>query len=536
MDIVVVVVVRGAMNTDARPDARLPGRVAVLIVGSGFAGLGAAIRLEKAGRTDFLVIERGADVGGTWRDNTYPGAACDVPSHLYSYSFALNPDWSHAYSAQPEIWRYLRRTAQQSGTLDRHVFGCEMLEAAWDRATADWVVRTTLGTVRCSVLVTAFGGLCEPRMPSIPGMAGFAGKIFHTARWDNTVDLSGQRVGVIGTGASAIQLIPEIAPTVGRLTVYQRTAPWIMPRGNRSYRPGPLQRIPGLLRLRRALIFGRLDITSTAFCFAPKLLGLAVRQARRHLRTQVPDAELRARLTPTFRLGCKRILFSNTYYPTLLQDNVELVTSGIAAIRGRVVVTDDGAARDLDALIVATGFQVTDNPAADRIIGADGVSLGQRWRKTGPQAYKGTTVSGFPNLFMLVGPNVGTGNMSMVYMIESQLNYLVDALSVMQHHRLAVLEVRRQAEQRFNTALQQRFSRTVWTTGCSSWYQDASGRNAAIWPNYAVAFRAATRRFDLHAYRVTPAEDGAEIASDSRIDTRGGARNNPRTNNPGGPA
>jgi cation diffusion facilitator CzcD-associated flavoprotein CzcO len=484
----------------------LPDRVGILIVGSGFARLGAAIRLERSGRSDYLVIERGADVGGTWRDNTYPGAACDVPSHLYSYSFALNPDWTHAYSGQPEIWRYLRRTAERSGTLDRHVFGCEMLTATWDQAAAEWVVRTTSGSVRCSILVTAFGGLCEPRMPSIAGIDGFTGPIFHTSRWDNTVDLSGKRVAVIGTGASAVQLIPEIASVVKNLTVYQRTAPWIMPRSNRSYRQWVLRRLPGVLPLRRAVIFGRLDITSAAFCFAPRLLGIASFQARRHLHRQVPVGDLRARLTPTFRLGCKRILFSNVYYPALLRDNVELVSEGIAEVRGHMVVADSGTTREHDVLIVATGFQVTDNPAADRIIDADGISLGERWRASGPQAYKGTTVNGFPNLFMLVGPNVGTGNMSMVYMIESQLNYLLDALRVMQRHGLAAVEVRQQPQQRFNEVLQRRLARSVWSTGCSSWYQDARGRNAAIWPNFAVAFRAATRRFDLHAYRVTPAE------------------------------
>ena len=411
----------------------LPERVTVLIVGAGFAGLGAAIRLDRAGFDDFLVIERGADVGGTWRDNTYPGAACDVPSHLYSFSFAPNPAWTRTYSAQPEIQAYLRRTAEQSGTLDRHVFGCEMLSARWLPDAAEWAVSTSCGSIRCSVLVTGFGGLCEPKLPDIKGIDTFAGPLVHTARWNPDLDLAGRRVAVIGTGASAIQLIPEIAPTVAHLDVYQRTAPWVLPRSNPSRRPGRTR--PALLKLRRAMTFSRFDITSAAFCFAPRLLDLVAVQGRLQLRRQVTDPDLRRRLTPSFRLGCKRILFSMSYFPALTRDNVDLVNTAISEIQGKTVITDDGQRRDVDLLIVATGFHVTDNPAADRIIGMDGHSLGERWRESGPQAYKGTTVSGFPNLFMLVGPNVGTGNMSMVYMIESQLNYLLDALRVMRRYR-----------------------------------------------------------------------------------------------------
>ena len=491
----------------------LPPHTPVLIVGSGFSGLAAAIRLDKAGRRDFLVIERAAEVGGTWRDNTYPGAACDVPSHLYSFSFALNPNWTRAYSAQPEIQRYLRATAEASGTLDRHVFDCELLSAQWQDDQQQWIVTTSRGTINCSILVTAFGGLCEPKVPDIKGIDQFGGPIMHTARWDPSIDLTGKRVAVIGTGASAVQLIPEIASAAAHLDVYQRTAPWVLPRGNRLYDTGRLARSRLVLRIRRALIFGRFDLTSIAFCFAPRLLDLLQIPALRQLRKQVGDSDLRKRLTPNYRPGCKRILFSTSYYPALVRENVELVTDDIAEIRNRSMVTRDGTVRDVDALIVATGFRVTDNPAADRIIGIDGTSLGERWRVAGPQAYKGTTINGFPNMFMLVGPNVGTGNMSMVYMIESQLNYLIDALAVMRRRRLATVDVHRGAQQRFNDDLQRRMRRTVWTSGCNSWYLHAGGRNAALWPSFALAFRARTRRFDLHAYRVTPEPSTAAPAS-----------------------
>ena len=476
----------------------------VLIVGSGFAGLGAAIRLDRAGRPDFLVIERGSEVGGTWRDNTYPGAACDVPSNLYSFSFAPNPDWSQEYSPQAEIQEYLRRTAEASGTLDRHLFNCEMLSAQWDSEANRWVVQTSSGLITATVLVTAFGGLCEPRLPEIAGLDTFAGELFHSARWNHDVDLTGKRVAVIGTGASAIQLVPEIAGLVSHLDVYQRTAPWIMPRRNRRHSAAyqlAIRHVPGFRRWRRGLTYGRLEVTSLAFCYAPRVLDLLSRRAAAHLHDQVADPQLRARLTPGFHLGCKRILFSDNYYPALVRENVELVMAPIVEIGECGIRTADGTVRSVDVLVVATGFHATDSPAAELITGADGRTLGERWRRSGQQAYKGTTVAGFPNLFSLVGPNTGTGNMSMIYMIESQFNYLLDALDVMDRHQLGTVEVHRADQDRHNAHLQRRMAHTVFATGCSSWYQDDRGRISAVWPGFAFAFRSATRRFDLDAYR-----------------------------------
>ena len=493
-----------------------PRHVEVLIVGSGFAGLGAAIRLDRAGHPDFLVIERGSGVGGTWRDNTYPGAACDIPSHLYSFSFAPNSDWSRSYSRQPEILDYLRRTAARSGTLDRHRFDTELLSARWEADGRRWIVETSTGTFTATVLVTAFGALCEPKLPAIDGIERFAGEIFHSARWNPDSELTGKRVAVIGTGASAIQLIPEIAPLVSHLDVYQRTAPWVMPRPDHRFSPAQrvaLRHVPGYQRLRRGLIYGRLEVTSLAFACAPRILDLISGQAAAHLRSQIADPALRQQLTPRFQMGCKRILFSDDYYPALSRDNVELVTSPIAGLTENAIVTADGAARHIDTLIVATGFHVTDSPTADLITGADGHTLRQCWRQSGQRAYKGSTVAGFPNLFMLVGPNTGTGNMSMIYMIESQLNYLLDALRLMERLQLATVEVRQPDQDRYTATLRRRMRRTVYSSGCSSWYRDELGENTALWPGFAFAFRSITRRFDLDAYRITTVAEPAEAAA-----------------------
>ena len=480
----------------------------MLIVGSGFAGLGAAIRLDEAGHRDFVVIERGSDVGGTWRDNTYPGATCDVPSHLYSYSFAPNPNWTRSFSPQPEIWRYLRRVAHDSGTLDRHVFDCELLAARWDDDARHWVVDTSKGGYTAAVLVTAFGALCEPRRPDIDGIESFTGELFHSSRWNADAQLQGRRVAVIGTGASSVQIVPAIAGAVGHLDVYQRSAAWILPRNDRAYTRVErwlFGRFPALQRIPRGLLYGAREGLAAALCYAPRLLRVVEKVGSAHLRRQVADPALRARLTPKFRLGCKRLLISNSYYPALARHDVELVTDAIASIGASSIQTVDGTERPVDVIVIATGFQVTDSPAADLITGADGRTLGEHWRADGQHAYKGTTTAGFPNCFSLVGPNTGLGHSSMIYMIESQLNYLVSALSTMTELGLATVDVRAQVEDRYNRGLQRRMKRTIWLSGCHSWYLDAHGRNTALWPGFSFEFRRRTRRFDLEAYRTTRA-------------------------------
>lgn len=491
-----------------------PRRVRVLIVGSGFSGLGLAIRLQQAGRTDFAVIERGADVGGTWRDNTYPGATCDIPSHLYSYSFAPNPHWTRAFSPAPEIWAYLRRLAVESGTLARHVFDCELRSARWDASANQWAIETSRGPVTATVLVTAFGALCEPRRPALPGLDDFTGPVFHSARWDHGFDPAGRRVAVIGTGASAVQIVPELAAVADRVDVYQRTPPWVLPRRDRAFRTWErfaAARVPGYQRtLRTAIYWGR-ELTAAGFAYRPELLRVAQRLAERHLARQVTEPALRRALTPPYDIGCKRILISDDWYPALQRGNVDLVTDGVREIGRHAIVGSDGTVREVDAIVLATGFRVTDSPAAELITGADGRTLADVWRASGQQAYKGTTVSGFPNCFLLIGPNTGLGHTSMIYMIESQVAYVLGALTTMDRQGLATVEVRPDTQERYNAWIQRRMAHTVWTTGCASWYLDVNGRNTTLWPSFTFRFRAMTRRFDVAAYRTAPATSRSTV-------------------------
>ncbi len=485
----------------------LPASVKHLVVGAGFGGLCAAIKLQEDGERDFLVLEKGADVGGTWRDNTYPGAACDVPSQLYSYSFAPNPDWSMSFSPQPEIQAYLRRTAQRSGTLDRFRFETAMESATWDDEHQQWVVQTSAGRVTSTTLVLAAGGLSEPRLPDIAGIDRFAGEMFHSARWDHEVDLTGRRVAVIGTGASAIQIVPRLQEQVAHLDVYQRTAPYVLPRHDRRY--GRLERLalrhlPGLQRAYRTAIYWGRECYVPGFTRRPGLAWPARRMALGNLAKGVVDPELRERLTPTFQIGCKRILISNTYYPALAAENVEVVSDGIDRITEHGVVTHDGRERPVDVLVVATGFFATELPIAARVSGREGRTLAETWDEGGMAAYKGTTVPGFPNLFMLVGPNTGLGHSSMVFMIESQVAYLRDALRTMDAHRYGAIEPKPAAARAWNRDLQRRMRRTVWSTGgCASWYLDRHGRNTVLWPRTTAAFRHLLSRFDVAAYDVS---------------------------------
>ncbi|MEW6475844.1 MAG: NAD(P)/FAD-dependent oxidoreductase [Actinomycetota bacterium] len=476
----------------------------VLIIGTGFAGLGMAIRLKQAGIHDFTVLERAGDVGGTWRDNTYPGAACDVPSHLYSFSFAPNPDWSRSFSPQAEIQDYLRRTATDFGVRPHIRFHHEVLEAAWDDTARRWRVRTNAGAFEADVLISATGALSDPQIPELPGLERFEGTVFHSARWRHDHDLTGKRVAVVGTGASAIQFVPQIQPRVGHLTVFQRTPPWILPRWDRAFRPAErwaFRHLPLVQRLARAGIYWGREQMVAGFVMAPNLMRVAERLARRHLERSVPDPVLRAELMPDYRIGCKRILISNDYLPSLTQPNVDLVAAGLAEVRERSVVAADGSEHEVDTIIFGTGFHVTDIPVADRITGPGGVTLKEHWAE-GMKAYKGTAVAGFPNLFLLVGPNTGLGHSSQVFMIESQIAYVLDAVRHL-HRTGHVVEVRHDAENDWDDGVQRAMGRTVWTTGgCASWYLDDRGRNTTLWPGSTWRFRRHTARFDASAYRV----------------------------------
>ncbi|TSE01883.1 NAD(P)/FAD-dependent oxidoreductase [Skermania sp. ID1734] len=491
-----------------------PRHVHTLIIGSGFAGLGAAIRFAQDGRDDFLVLERGSEVGGTWRDNTYPGAACDVPSHLYSYSFALNPDWSRSFSRQGEIQAYIKKVADKYDVLDKHVFDCDVQSAHWNGKAAQWEVQTSQGKFTANFIVSAVGALCEPSLPDIKGITEFAGEIFHSAQWNHDADLTGKRVAVIGTGASAIQIIPAIAGQVAHMDVYQRTAPWLLPRFDRPYtevEKFAFKHIPGFQRLSRAGIYWARETQVFGLAKAPIMMKPLELMARAKLMYEVRDSELREKVTPNFQIGCKRMLISNEYYPALGRDNVELVTDGIKEVRKDAIVTKDGTVREVDAIVVATGFHVTDSPTFQTIFGKDGRSLADVFEEGGQQGYKGSAINNFPNMFFLVGPNTGLGHTSMVFMIESQINYVADALDTADRQGLRTVEVRKDAQDAYNDELQEKLAKSVWNNGgCASWYLDKHGNNTTLWPGFTFEFRQQLRKFDIDKYDVSVAVDNKE--------------------------
>jgi cation diffusion facilitator CzcD-associated flavoprotein CzcO len=459
-----------------------------------------AIRLRQNGIDDFVVIERADELGGTWRDNSYPGCACDVPSHLYSYSFAPNPDWTRAYSPQAEIWRYLRDCAERFGVIGKVRFGHKLLAAAWDEAEQRWRLDTTRGSFTADVLVSAMGFLAEPATATLPGADRFAGNAFHSSRWDHDYDLSGKRVAVIGTGASALQFVPRIQPRVAQLYVFQRTAPWVLPRRNRRYTTFErrlFHRLPVLRRILRGLIYCQLE-TLVLGLAGPRRVSLKHFEVVAHLhrRRQVRDRTLRAKLKPNYPLGCKRVLLSREYYPALTQPNVEVVTEPITEVTADAIVTADGRERELDAIIYGTGFHVTDSPSHRLVHGRDGVALADAWRDAGMRAYNGTAVAGFPNFFMLIGPNTVLGHSSMVYMIESQLNYVMECLRHMERRGLATVEVRTDAQAGYCASIDERMRSSVWLAGCASWYLDDHGRNSVMWPGFTFEFRRRTRRLE----------------------------------------
>ena len=503
-------------------------RVDVLVVGAGFSGLGALIRLKEAGFEDITVIERGHDVGGTWRDNTYPGAACDVPSHLYSYSFAPNREWTRTFSRQAEIEDYVRSTARKWNAYPHIRFGVELTDAQYDSARGRWAVTTSDGDYDARVLVLGIGALCEPRLPAIEGIESFSGPIFHSSRWDHETPLKGKRVAVIGTGASAIQIVPNIVDDVASLDVYQRTPPWILPRADRAYsrlERLAMRHIPGYAKLVRATQWITRETQVPGLTHHRWASTPLVAAARAHLFATVRDPKLRAKLTPDYQLGCKRILISNGWYPAIASDKVDLVTDPIARVTPTGIVTSDGTEREVDVLINATGFHVTDSPAFRLVHGEDGRSLAEVWETEGMAAYKGTTVAGFPNAFVLIGPATGLGHSSMIYMIESQLNYLVDAMKTMRDKAVDVVSVTPKALQRYNADLREHIKGTVWIAGgCSSWYLDSHGNAPAVWPRHTFRFRQLTKRFDPEAYELRSVDGSGALASAAGAGVTGGAR------------
>lgn len=480
----------------------------VAVIGSGFSGLCMGIKLREAGISDFAILEKEAVFGGTWRVNHYPGAACDVPSHLYSFSFAQNADWSRKFPSQPELLRYTEEIAHRYGLLERIRLGTALLAADYDAARGCWKLRTSQGELTARNLVIATGALSRPAAPPVPGLERFRGKVFHSAHWDHGYDLRGKRVAVIGTGASAIQFVPAIAGQVARLDLYQRTAPWVLPRPDRAITAVErwlLRRVPPLQALYRGLTYVRYESRLLAFAKWPWLMRAVEWQARRHIRRQIPhDAALRARVTPSYRAGCKRLLLSSDYYPALARSNVAVIADGIAEVRAGGVVGRDGRERPVDAIIYGTGFDVEHSLGTVAVRGRDGVLLSEVARD-GLEAYKGAAIAGFPNLYMIIGPNTGLGHNSMIYMIEANVRYVVQALALRRARGLRAVEVRAEASRHYNDMLQRRLRGTVWSSGCKSWYLTSGGKNSTLWPGFTFEYRRITRRFDSAAYRL----DGA---------------------------
>lgn len=477
--------------------------VRIAIIGTGFGGLGLAIRLKQAGFEQFTLFEKASDVGGVWRDNTYPGAACDVPSHLYSFSFEQELGWKNRYGTSEEIHQYLRHCADKYDIRPHVQFNTEIASAEFDALQGVWHIQSTTGEqFEAEFLVGAVGQLNRPAYPKLKGIENFKGKAFHSARWDHDYDLTGKHVAVIGTGASAIQFVPEIAKQVAHLDVYQRSAPYVIPKPDRVYQPlekKAFRKLPILQSLDRALQYGHHEIRLLAFTTSLNEMPLVEYLFQRHIRKVVKDGKLRHRLMPDYPIGCKRILISNHWYEALTQPHVDVINTGIQEITENGILDTEGNLREVDTIIYGTGFAATEFMAPMQITGLDGRTLKDTW-KDGAEAYLGLTVSGFPNFFMLYGPNTNLGHNSIVYMIESQVNYILDAIQTTLQNKLLFTNVRAEVQHEFNQSIQEKMKKTVWAQGCTSWYQTADGKNTNNWPGFTLEYRQRTRRFDVENY------------------------------------
>ncbi|QCQ92881.1 flavin-containing monooxygenase [Rhodococcus sp. SGAir0479] len=469
-------------------------QVRVLIVGAGFAGLGMALQLAGRGERDFLVLEKADAVGGTWRQNTYPGCECDIPSVLYSYSFAPKADWSSSHAAQPEILDYLTELTERHALGDHIEFGSEVAGAQWNETDCRWHVFDKAGREFVArYLVLASGALNVPRLPRIPGAETFAGASMHSAQWRDDVDLTGKRVAVVGTGASAVQIVPHLAREAASLHVFQRTPAWVLPRRRFRAAVAVSRRSALVRRLFRGAVYWGAELLGIGLR-RPRLLERTQNRALAHLRRQVPDVTLRDALTPDYRIGCKRILRSDDFYPTLTRANTTLVTDPITAIHPSGIETADGTRHEVDVVVYATGFRVAGATNRMHLVGRGGVSLLERWQHDGVRTHLGVTVAGMPNAFFLSGPNTGLGHNSVIVMIEAQIAHALDAMRLAEETGAAAVEVRTEAQDDFDSSLRKRLSRGVWSVGgCASWYLDARGANHALWPGSSWAYRRRTR-------------------------------------------
>jgi cation diffusion facilitator CzcD-associated flavoprotein CzcO len=484
----------------------MAGNLDAIVIGAGFGGLTAAIKLKEAGFERIVVLEKGDRIGGTWRDNTYPGACCDVPSRLYSLSFALNPEWSRAFSPQSEIRDYMERVAARHGVTDRFRFNTEVEKAAWDEAASLWRVTVKGGeTLSAPVLVSGLGQLNKPGYAGIAGRDSFKGESWHSARWRHDVDLTGKTVGCIGAGASAIQYIPEIAKDAGKVIVFQRTPNYVVPRLDRAFSPFEkwlYRTFPAIDRGQRWFIWKMMDLRFEAFKLGTKQAEKFRTDALKYLDDVVKDPVLKAKLTPDYPIGCKRVLVSDDYYQALVRPNVELVDQAITTVTANGVQTADGVEHACDVLIYGTGFITTDFVTPVEIKGRKGKDLSEAW-KDGAEAYLGVTVTGFPNLFMLYGPNTNLGHNSIIFMIEAQVDYLVKAMQALKSRGAKALEIKPDAFARFNTQLQKDLTETSWAGSCSSWYKTASGKITNNWSGDTKTYRQMTAEPALEDYELT---------------------------------
>lgn len=489
-------------------------RVDVLIIGAGFSGLCAGVRLREAGLHDFVILERAAEVGGTWRDNHYPGCACDIPSQLYSYSFEPNPNWTRSYAPQREILDYLRHCTQKYGLTPHLRLGRSVDLLHYDEKRQRWNVQAGTEHYDAGVVISAMGPLSRPSVPTIKGLERFRGATFHSAQWDHSLPLKNKRVAVVGTGASAIQFVPQIAAQVGQLSVFQRSAPWLLPKPDRPVsrvERGVLVRVPAAQQLLREGLYWGLESRALGFLLSPQLMKRVAARADSFRESTVGDPAKRAALRPDYPFGCKRVLISNDYYAAIDRDNVALVTQPIREVRARTLVTADGKSHPADVLIFGTGFKAQDPIPKGMVFGPGGRDLHAAW-PSGPEAYLGVSVPGVPNLFMMVGPNSGLAHNSMVVMIEAQAQYIVDALTQMRTRGCTEVMVRSETCEQFNADLQERSARTVWMSGCTSWYLNEHGRNTLLWPDFSFRYARRLRHFDARAYQLS-APDGSVCPS-----------------------
>ncbi|OWY26217.1 NAD(P)/FAD-dependent oxidoreductase [Sphingobacteriales bacterium UPWRP_1] len=478
------------------------------IIGAGFGGLTAALRLQKEGLSDFIIFERADDLGGTWRDNIYPGCACDVPSHLYSFKDEPNPNWTNVFAGQAEIWQYMKQVIQNHRLQPHIQYNTNITKAVYRQETGTWLLTDQNGKEYVvKMVISATGPLNRPNIPPIKGLANFKGNWFHSSQWNNQCNWNGKKVAVIGTGASAIQIVPQLAPSALQLTVFQRSAAWIMPRRNRRYtqiEKTLFHYLPFLQTLNRERIYWVAELLGNNFTGNKLLNRLATMQALYKLKKEVKDPETRKKLTPNYTIGCKRILLSDDYLPAFNHPNVQLVTDSIDHIAENGVVTKNGQLYEADFIIFGTGFHAADTADFEvSITGLNGRNLIEEWRNRGVEAYKGTTISGFPNFALILGPNTGLGHNSVLHMMDSQMNYIMDYLHLLQKQTAnAGLNVKPDAQELYNQKLQNMFAGTVWASGCKSWYLDDSGKNTTLYPRLTVNYRKATLHINAADYQV----------------------------------